>query len=190
MRLVFANVVREPAFAWAAGELGWQAAGGPREYAQSHEREWLPRGTGASVTYVDDKLVEAQYLLVGGTQEEVASVRESVSALAPFYTKDSIRVMLDPAAGSYNPILGLYVAALTAPPEAEPEILSWFRDAMAHSNPVLRRAAYFATSYPGWREFEPMLVKAGEEDPDAEARDLAVKALASLRKHVWKEGRT
>jgi hypothetical protein len=188
LRLVFSNIVREPAFAWLAGELGWRPAGEPQEYAQSHERVWTLPDAGTTVTYVDDKLVTVQYLIVEGTDEEVAAVRESVNQRAPFYTRDSVRALLDPAADSYDPILGLYVAALIAPPEAEPEVLTWISDAMRHSNPMLRRAAYFATSYPGWREFEPLLVKASQEDPDPEAREMAARALSSLTRHVWKEG--
>ncbi len=188
VRLVFSNIVREPAFAWLAGQLGWRPAGEPQQYAQSQERVWLADDLGASITYVDDQLLHSQYLIVEGTSEEVMTVHELVNPRAPFCSRDSVRAMLDPAGDCYDPILGLYVAALIAPPEAEPEILSWIRNAMEHPDPVVRRAAYFATSYPGWREFEPLLVQASEQDPDPEARDLATRAVASLTRHVWKEG--
>ena len=186
-RLVFANIVREPVFAQMAAELGWRAAGEPQQYANSIERVWTPDSVNAAVTYVDDRLLQLQYLIVEGPIHALMAIHESVSPRSPFYSRDLIRELMDPARPDSDPILGLYVAALIAPQEADPEILSWFADAMRHSDLAVRRAAYFATTYPGWPEFEPLLLKASEEDPTPEGRKAAAETIASLKRHAWKE---
>ena len=104
-----------------------------------------------------------------------------------FRSRGSVRQLMDPVGEPYDPVLGLYVAALIAPAYADAEILSWIAEAMRHPNAEVRRAACFAATYPGWREFEPLLVRAAESDPAAEVRQFASRTLDALRRNAWKE---
>jgi hypothetical protein len=185
--MVFSDVVREPAFAWLAETLGWRRLGGPQQFSQSLESVWEPDDHGTRVTYVDDHVLPLQYLIVRGSPEDVRAVHDQVSPKMPFYSLDSARTFLNPSRADHDPILALYLAALIAPAHADPEILRWFQDAMESSDPELRRAAYAATTYPAWREFEPWLRSASTSDPDPAAKDTATRALAGLTKNVWEK---
>jgi hypothetical protein len=140
------------------------------------------------VNYVDDRLLQLQYLIVRGTSEGILAVRSQVNSHVPLYTRDSVRAALQPDKGDYDPIFAIYLAALLAPPETEPEILAWYQDAMSSRDAEVRRAAYAATTYPAWRAFEQPLKLASERDPDPVARDLASRALSSLTRNIWSKG--
>jgi hypothetical protein len=183
-RLVFTNIVRSEAFERLAEHLGWRLVGKTQSDV-STEAAWVAPEIGAAVTYVDDRVIGLQYLAVEGTSETILAVAQKVDPFLPFYTHESVKKFLMRGAPEYDPVLALYVAALIAPPWGDPEILDWFRAAMKDPDPRIRRAAYFATTYPGWREFDEMLKERSEHDPDSEARISATKAHSSLVRNVW-----
>ncbi len=186
-RLVFGNIVRESAFELLAQQLGWSRLGTKPKSSLSLESVWQSEDLGPIITYVDDYLMQLQYLVVEGTPEEILAVACHVDPYLPFYTHDSIAAMMSLESSQYDPILAIYIAALIASADPDPEILSWFKVAMSSDDPSVRSAAYFATTYPGWREFKPMLTRASREDSNHDAREMAAKALSSLTSNVWTE---
>lgn len=184
-RLVFTTIVREPTFAVLAEKLGWIRIVGPTALSSSIESIWQSNIQEAEVIYVDDQLLDLQYLIIRSTPSIILAINEQVSRFAPFYLLNDIRDFFDEASINYDPILAIYLAALLAPLEAESEFLNWFHMAMINPNADVRRASYTAATYPSWREFEQPMRSASESEQDVEAKDLATRALTSMVNNVW-----
>ncbi len=69
--------------------------------------------------------------------------------------------------------------------DAQPEVLEIFKQYMRDEDSRVRQSAIFATSFIGWREFEPLLQTALEHDPDRRVTVIAESAIRIMRESDW-----
>jgi hypothetical protein len=170
------------ALADLARRLDWQFLE-ERTARFSQEIIWV-LGDGASfVRWMTDGVIGMAYLQFEGplaaaaaqdarAQIDVVTESDVLAGLAAA-TDDEARMRLLRAAG-----------VVTSYEEFHPGVFAAFETLMRHSNPLVRRTAALAASYPGWREFEPHLERLSQ-DPDPGVQETATLALRALRSMRW-----
>jgi len=135
--------------------------------------------------YIDDYLIDVPYLLIHGEDREraIPDVREAV----PSYGMD--RAILEAlAARTSNEKSDAIrrIAVLGGKQAPDFAALQLFDAAFIDPDPEIRKLAVRASTYPQWQEFEPRLEIVARGDQDQSVRELANRALASMREHAWK----
>ncbi|WP_046214867.1 HEAT repeat domain-containing protein [Paenibacillus wulumuqiensis] len=74
--------------------------------------------------------------------------------------------------------------------EMQPDILDIFTRYMQDTDVRVRQSAVFATSFVGWPEFEGMLKRTAEKDPDERVSMIAKSAIRIMRESDWKAEKT
>ncbi|WP_458121824.1 hypothetical protein [Paenibacillus sp. Z6-24] len=70
--------------------------------------------------------------------------------------------------------------------EVRPDILEIFTLYMQDTDARVRQSAVFATSFIGWSEFEGMLTRTADRDPDERVSMIAKSAIRIMRESDWK----
>jgi hypothetical protein len=181
-RLLLDKSADDQHFALVAGRNGWFPYGPPHESELSYERRWEAEG-GAIVTWVHDHLLDVRYVHVRGGDRE--AVERKVRATLPVLGRDDIHRRFAQASDQHSWIRAIYYAAAFADDSFDPDLFALFEKAMAHADPEVRRAAVFATTYPAWTEFRPVLERLRAEDASEEVRHDADVTLDALHRHMW-----
>lgn len=151
-----------------------------------YELVWRLHGGAFSVHYIEDRLIEVDYLLVRG--HDRAQVVHTVSALMPVVP---IHRLVEEALDAQSPperVDAIRRLAASAKEEADERILYVFARYFEDPDEGVRAAAIFAATYPAWHRFEGPLRRLGDHDPSERVRDLAQRALQSLGLHGWTAG--
>jgi hypothetical protein len=170
------------ALADVAHRLDWQFLE-ERTERFSQETIWV-LGDGASFArWMTDGVIGMAYLQFEGplaaaaaqdarAQIDVVSESEILAGLTAA-TDDQERMRLLRAAG-----------VVTSYEEFHPGIFAAIETLMRNSNPLVRRTAALAATYPGWRQFEPHFERLSQ-DSDPGVKETATLALRALRSMRW-----
>lgn len=74
--------------------------------------------------------------------------------------------------------------------KARPDIIDIFTRYMQDTDVRVRQSAVFATSFVGWPEFESMLTRTAEKDPDERVSMIARSAIRIMQESDWKAEKT
>ena len=148
---------------------------------------WTTSDEQTGIHYFEDFYINTRYLLLRGQNKE--KIAEKIRASLDTYTLDEIRTKLQkqniiPKNEYINTVLSLGVAINQ---EYDREFFNDFIELMSNSDPDVREAAIFATTYLGWKEFYEPLQRLKNEDPNPSVRDFASDTLKSLERNYWQE---
>jgi hypothetical protein len=158
-----------------------------REHDRRREVAWWGPWPGVAVHYVDDHLLDVRFMLITGADREAAV--EDVRFLLPAHGVE--RLVLDalPATTPAAKIAAIRrIAAATASASAHEGALWVFEACFADDDAAVRKAAIFATTYPGWRQFDDRLRALAHHDRDPDVRALAARTHDALVTNVWSVG--
>lgn len=148
-----------------------------------YELVWSFRWPGVSLHYQEEPYIGVRLMLVAGWDREEAV--EHVRRLLPIVSLEALVLEAYSAVTSEEKIRIVRRVAAATGPDLHQGALLVFQACFIDADPTVRSAAVFATSYPGWREFEEPLAVLAEHDPALEVRDLAARTVDALRRHNW-----
>lgn len=152
------------------------ATGRPRQLV------WSTPSGDASITYVDDNLLNLRYLQFRGKEREVAKqIQDGLEVVE----QTDLQRIADPGLDPPTAVQLVNAAALMASDRPfDPGTFALFSQALRHPANAVRRAAIFAITYLPWRQFREklLLLAAGDETL---AHDVHV-VVSSIDQHGWK----
>ena len=155
----------------------------PAAHPHPYELIYLTRWEGVSLHYQEDTLIGVPYLLLIGAVEE--HMVDMVRKLFPVESVETLVLKAYDATSADEKIDVVYRVAAACGPGVHDGALLVFKACFIDSDPSVREAAVFATTYVGWREFEPSLTGLAADDPAPEVREVASHTLDALRRHFW-----
>jgi hypothetical protein len=170
-------------------ELGWDLdwvfedlVGGD---GQPEEKIWLTEDERSSIHFIEDHVLNVNYIAVEGEKKEkiAAQIRARLRAL----DMDDLERLFDEAEDADDWIAAIYRVAASTSGTCDAELLSFYRRALEHDDPEVRRAAIYAMAYPAWKEFRPILEETKAKDPDPRVRDYAAEMLTELETRYWSD---
>ena len=189
-RIVLKDDVHRDSF----GPLAWTANWDFMDIIQSDGKEpfekvWVTSDQLTAIRYREDPLLNLRYLLVEGKDQDkvLAEIRQEINT----YSDTEIQTLFEMAKNEEEYIHAIRCVGIAALPRKFSQ--QWFKDfeaALSHPSPEVRDAAILALSYVGWRQFEPLLQKLAQNDPDEQTRDFAQRAIVALGKHQWEKHTT
>lgn len=182
-RLVLNENTTEEYIERLGDRLGWRLVQ-RLAAAELRPREliWLASDTTA-VHYLDNHLIGVQYLQVDGAEDAdlVARLR-SLLAVPSVESLVLEAVMSNSSTAAIGAIRRLAIGCSDRPHAGA---LSVFQAAFQDTDPAVRSAAVFATTFVGWPQFEPDLVALARKDSNVRVRELAQRTVEALRRHYW-----
>lgn len=151
----------------------------PRSQNNPHEIKWVTRDKQTSIHYMEDFLIEVNYILAKG--KDANEVIEQVRASLATYSEDDVRVMWEQATSPKQKVRAIYFAAIAAPQKYDPESFRFFERAFTDPDGEVRMAAIVASGYLGWPELKEILQQLTEGDPDADVRKNAQLMLEGMK---------
>jgi hypothetical protein len=145
----------------------------------AYEQIWATPDETTAVHYLEDPLVEHNYICLRGAEAEHYAT-EFGYKLSVEDREDALEL----AAGAVNhdtQVQSLSRLAITTP-EHEPRAFRLFEAyATKPPNPLLREAAVNAMCFAAWPEFMPLLERIAHDDPAPSVREHAQSVLSALR---------
>ncbi len=148
---------------------------------------WLTRDEQVAVHFVEDPMVDLDYIIVEGKSEEREKVARLIREKLDIYDDEDIAELIENAQTPNERISAVQHAALAAPLEFDETYFKYVTDALADPNPEVRRAALTTTAYVAWRQLKEPMEKVSQSDPDPAIREFAAFGIRSLEKHNWEE---
>jgi hypothetical protein len=168
-----------------ADKLRWPLVGqrlGDDESLLGHEVVW-GKNDGLNLRYQQDALSRSPGVcIMGGDERQVlAASRIVLQALNPA----TLEELLDASdALAYWPadfMLALLRLGFGAPVEFDDRFFERIQGALRHSLTEVRYASVWATFHTRWPQFEPLLVRAAQDDLDEVVRHAATRVLGGWR---------
>lgn len=152
----------------------------PEESHQGIMRELVwELSTGIQMHYLEDFRSSCSFIVIAGVDDKkTAEISALISSYMDTWSEDGILLAVEDSVGSEEQAQAILRAGVGAPEQFDESF--WYCIGRAMSDPglLVRSAAVWATSYPFWRQFIPLLEKVATEDSDpnlrAEAQALAL----------------
>lgn len=156
-----------------------------RNTHQALEILWWESNDSRLVRYIEDRLLSVRYLLLEGDHPE--RLEDELTKQLSFVKRADILRDLTLAVKREEWIIALYRLAAFASASFDKELFEYFERAFVHPEPDVRFAAVFAMTYPGWREFRPILERLSLLDSSADVRNIAEMTLAAFALNRWRD---
>jgi hypothetical protein len=164
----------------AAG-LGWQPHGtvlpGPDA---PYEEIWKTGDGQTGIHWIEDEEIDVTYLLVEG--ENPDAVRAEIQARLDVYGVDELRELLTTASDIAVRVHAVYAIGVDAKGPFDQSHFDLLLTALRDPDPLIRRVAAIASTFPAWPELREPLERLRDVDEDPEVRAVAGQALAALRR--------
>lgn len=148
---------------------------------------WLTKDKQVAIHFVEDPMVDLDYIIVEGKQEDRDKVARLIRDKLAIYDDNDIRDIVEKAETPGERISAVQHAALAAPLEFDETYFKYITDALHDPDPKVRRAALTTTAYVAWRRLKQPMEELAESDPEPEIREFAAFGLKSLERHNWDE---
>lgn len=152
----------------------------PEESNQGIVRElaW-ELSTGLQLHYLEDFRSSCSFIVIAGVDDEkTAEISALISSYLDTWSEDDILLAVEDSVGPEDRARAILRAGVGAPERFDESFWYCIGRAMSDPDSLVRSAAVWATSYPFWRQFIPLLEKVATEDSDpdlrAEAQALAL----------------
>jgi len=168
-RLAFVLPLPAEVFGAHAAEQGWRLA--ETDDADEDEVRQVWAVPGGTITFVDDTVIEVQYVELGTTQR--GPVTDSLAAEFTYYTRDDCLAALDLAQPEATVCRALKLLAATAPGAHDENTADRVAAALRDDRENVRVAALMVVAYTKWVEFLPQVSELETTDPSTRVRGFA-----------------
>jgi hypothetical protein len=164
----------------AAGAEGWivRAVASEARPDAPPQVVWTTDDGRATVTYVEDDMLDVRYVQVEGPVERVWDALRSRGMV---FSAADVAELADAAVTPEEILATASYVGVAAGDTAVPDLLMALERALADPHPEVRRVALMACAYAAWPELLPRLEQIESADPDPEAKALAGRVAASVR---------
>ncbi|SER01168.1 hypothetical protein [Actinokineospora terrae] len=168
-RLAFVLEIDPEVFAEHARDNGWDEAGADEEDEDRPRQRW--DAPGGRVTFVDDTVVEVQYLDIEA--EPSGPVEDAVKAEFTAYDKADCLGALDLAQPRETVVRALRLLACTAPGPVDNQVVEATTAALDDEREDVRVAALKVANYTRWTRLLPRVREVAESDGSDRVRRFA-----------------
>lgn len=140
------------------------------------------------VYVIIDQSTSIPYLLLSGpSAEEAARLLYETGMVGSADEVIQWCLQADTTEDKMDAICRLGIASYFLPRH---DIVEIFTRYMQDTDVRVRQSAVFATSFVGWQDFEPILLRTAERDPDERVSMIAESAIRIMRESDWKAEKT
>ncbi len=184
-RLVLTQKTTEEDVAAIAGALGLSLFAFRPDGGHTYERIFATPDQTSALTYVEDRALGLRYIALTGPAS--AAIEDVLRRNVPLITPELVHPLFQHAQSREEWITAITHGAAVSNSDFDLAMFAAFEKVLRHPEIDVRKAAVFATSYPGWKEFQPLLQELSETDPSPDVRYMAARVIETMQER-WSKG--